>query len=165
MRNNSQFEALQLTTANNSPVPIASYRQQSSDDRQMLKSATDPETRSRPEITQLIDRLLTDGRRWASAEAEVAKLELADLKSRAIRAVIFAILAFAAALCALVALSQAGIAFLAPVVGSVGLAALAVAGLLLVVVAVCVFVMRSALSWRTGSIFFRWFTRRPSAGA
>jgi hypothetical protein len=60
--------------------------------------------------------------------------------------------------------SQAGIAFLTPHVDGAGVAALIVGGVLLLLVAVCVFVMRSAFAWRTESIFFRWLGRRPGDG-
>lgn len=129
----------------------------------MLKSAMDTDTAPRPEINQLIERLQSDGRRWAAAETELAKVELGELKGKAIRAAVFAIVAFASIFCALVVFSQAGIAFLTPYVDSAGVAALIVGGFLLLLVVISVFVMRSAFSWRTESIFFRWFTRRSAA--
>jgi hypothetical protein len=83
------------------------------------------------------------------------------LKGQAIRALTFAILGFAAVFCALVVLSQAGIAFLTPYVDGPGVAALIVGVVLLALVAISFLVMRSALSWRTESVFFRWLGRRP----
>ena len=129
----------------------------------MLKNATDRETATRPEINQLIDRLQSDGRRWATAETELAKVELGELKGKAIRAVVFAIVAFAASFCALVVLSQAGIAFLTPYVDSVGAAALIVGGVLVLLVIISLLIMRSAFSWHAESIFFRWLGRRSDA--
>ena len=129
----------------------------------MLKSVMDTETAPRPEITKLIERLQSDGRRWARAETALAKAELGELKGQAIRFAISATVAFAATFCALVAFSQAGVAFLTPYVDSVGLAALIVGAVLMLLVVLSVLVMRSALSWSTESIFFRWFTRRSSA--
>lgn len=129
----------------------------------MLKSATDAETAPRPEIAKLVERLQSDGRRWAKAEFQLAEAEMAELKGKAIRVVSFAIVGFAAIFCALVVFSQAGIAFLTPYVGSAGIAALIVGGVLLLVVVLSVLIIRSAFSWRTESIFFRWFTRRSDA--
>lgn len=130
----------------------------------MLKSATDAESAPRPEITKLVERLQSDGRRWAKAEFQLAETELAELKGKAIRVVSFAILGFAAIFCALVVFSQAGIAFLTPYVESVGIAALIVGGILLLLVVLSILMIRSAFSWRTESIFFRWFARRPETG-
>lgn len=130
----------------------------------MLKQADEMQQPDRPEIRQLIERAVADGRGWAEAEVAMARAELGELKGQAIRAVTFAVLGLAAVFCALVVLSQAGIAFLEPHVDSPGVAALIVGGVLLLLVAVCVLVMRSAFSWRTESIFFRWFGRRPSHG-
>ena len=127
----------------------------------MLKQADEMQQASRPEIRQVLDRLSADGMGWAEAELAMARAELSELKGKAIRAAIFAIIGFAAVFSALVVLSQAGIAFLAPHVGSVGVAALIVGGVLLLLVAVSFFVMRSAFAWRTESIFFRWMGRRP----
>lgn len=129
----------------------------------MLKSAMDTETTPRPEIAKLIERLQTDSRRWALAETELAKAELGELRGKAVRVAIFAVVAIAATFAALVALSQAGIAFLAPYVDSDGVAALIVGGILALTVVVSILIMVSASSWRTESIFFRWFTRRPDA--
>jgi uncharacterized membrane protein YqjE len=131
----------------------------------MLKRADEMQPGDRPEIRQLLERLSADGRGWAEAELAMARSELGELKGQAIRAVAFAILGFAAVFSALVVLSQAGIAFLTPYVDSTGVAALIVGVVLLVLVAVSFLVMRSAFSWRTESIFFRWFGRRPSGGA
>ncbi len=125
----------------------------------MLKGATGANPNPRIEISRLIEKLMADGRRWASAESEVAKLELVDLKNRVIRAAAWAMLALSSGLCALIALSQAGIALLTPVLGSTGLAALVVTGLLLAIAAIAIMAMRKTLSWQTESIFFRWFTR------
>lgn len=128
----------------------------------MLKHADERQEASRPEIRQLLDRLSADGRGWAEAEIALARAELGELKGQAITAVASAIVGFAAVLCALVVVSQAGIAFLTPHVDGQGVAALIVGAALLVLVAVSFLVTRSALSWRTESIFFRWFGRRPS---
>jgi uncharacterized membrane protein YqjE len=130
----------------------------------MLKHADEMQQRDRPEIRQLIERLTTDGRGWAEAEVAMARAELSELKDQAIRAVTFAVLGLAAVFCALVVLSQAGIAFLEPYVDSPGVAALIVGGVLVVLVVLCLLVMRSAFSWRTESVFFRWFGHRPRDG-
>lgn len=125
----------------------------------MLKGATGSSPNPRIEISQLAEKLLADGRRWASAETQVARLELADLKNRVIRAAAWAMLALVSSLCAMIALSQAGIALLATLLGSTGVASLAVSGLLLLVAGIAVIAIRKTLSWQTESIFFRWFTR------
>lgn len=130
----------------------------------MLKQADEMQKPNRPEVRQLIDRLTTDGRGWAEAEVAMARAELGELKGQAIRAVSFGVLALAAVFCTLVVLSQAGIAFLEPYVDGQGVAALIVGGLLALLVVICILVMRSAFSWRTESIFFRWFGHRPSGG-
>ena len=124
----------------------------------MLKHAPEPGTVDRPDISELIQRLSADGKRWAEAEANLAKAELGVLKGQAFKIVAFSILAFAAIFCALVALTLAGIAFLTPYVDHAGVASLIVTGLLLVIIAISVFVIRGALSWKTESIFFRWFS-------
>ena len=131
----------------------------------MLKHRDEMQEANRPEIRQLLERLSADGRGWAEAELAMARAELGELKGQAIRAVSFAIIGFAAVFATLVVLSQAGIAFLTPYVDSPGVAALIVGGVLLLLVAVSYFVMRSAFSWRTESVFFRWFGRRPGSGA
>ena len=88
-------------------------------------------------------------------------MELGELKGQAVRALGFGLLGFAAAFCFLVVLSQAMIAFLAPQVGSTGLAALIVSGVLLVLAVVSFVLMRSAATWRAESIFFRWLAPPP----
>lgn len=130
----------------------------------MLKQADEMRQPDRPEIRQLIERLTTDGRGWAEAEVAMARAELGELKGQAIRAVTFAVLGLASVFCALVVLSQAGIAFLEPYVDGPGVAALIVGGVLVLLVIVCALVLRSAFSWRTESIFFRWFGHRPGGG-
>jgi uncharacterized membrane protein YqjE len=130
----------------------------------MLKHADEMQQPDRTEIRQLLERLTTEGRGWAEAEFAMARAELGELKGHAIRAVTFAVLGLAAVFCALFVLSQAGIAFLEPYVGNAGVAALIVGGLLVLLVVVCLLVMRNALSWRTESIFFRWFGHRPRGG-
>ncbi len=131
----------------------------------MLKHADEMRESDRPEIRQLLERLSADGYGWAEAELALARTELNALKGQLIRAVTFAILGFAAVFCALVVLSQAGILFLTPYVDGPGVAALIVGAVLLVLVAVSFLVMKTAFSWRTESIFFRWFGRRPPGGA
>lgn len=131
----------------------------------MLKSAMEAETSTRPEIIKLIDRLQSDGRRWAMAESELAKIEMDELKNKAIRVVSFAIVSIAAIFCALAAFTQAGIAFLTPYVDSFGLAALIIGGILVMLVVASILVIRSTLTWRAESIVFRWLTRRSDAGA
>lgn len=127
---------------------------------QMLKHASESGMTERPEISQLIQRLSADGRRWAEAEVNLAKAELGLLKGQAVKVAAFSILAFAATFCALVALTQAGIAFLTPYVDNAGVAGIIVFALLLAIAAVSVLIIRSAFSWKTESIFFRWFTSR-----
>lgn len=129
----------------------------------MLKTASEAETVTRPDIAELIQRLSDDSRRWAEAELRLARIELRDLRNNAVRAVAFAIVAFAAAFCALVVLSQAAVVFLAPVVGGYGWAAMVVAGVLLVIVAISVMVLRSSMSWKADSLFFRWFSSHSTA--
>ncbi len=133
----------------------------------MLDHAADTDRTVRPDLSDLIERLSRDGKRWADAEMTMARIELSDLKSQVAKALCFAVLGFAAAFCALVALSQAGIAVLTPVVNDVGIAAVLVAGVMILLAVLSFLGMRRALSWETESIFFRWFTRtardaRPS---
>jgi len=131
----------------------------------MLKHADEMQEANRPEIRQLLERLSADGYGWAEAELALARAELSELKGQAIRAVTFAIIGIAAVFSALVVISQAGIFFLTPYVDGPGVAALIVGAVLLVLVATSFLMMRSAFSWRTESIFFRWFGRRPPGGA
>jgi len=131
----------------------------------MLKHTDEMQEANRPEIRELIERLSAEGRSWAEAELALARAELGELKGQAIRAVTFAIVGFAAVFCALVVFSQAAIAFLTPYVDGTGVAALIVGFVLLLLVVLSYFVMRSAFSWRTDSIFFRWFGRSPQGGA
>lgn len=130
----------------------------------MLKHSDEIAEADRPEIRRLLERLSADGRGWAEAELAMARAELSELKGQAIKAVSFAILGFAAVFASLVALSQAGIAFLTPYVDGPGVAALIVGGVLLLLVIISFLVMRGAFSWRTESVFFRWFGRRPAGG-
>lgn len=130
----------------------------------MLKHTDEMQDADRPEIRDLIERLSAEGRSWAEAELSLARAELGELKGQAIRAVTFAIIGFAAVFSALVVFSQAAIAFLTPHVDGTGVAALIVGGVLLVLVVISFQVMRSALSWRTDSIFFRWFGKSPPGG-
>ena len=132
---------------------------------QMLKHADEMQESTRPEIRQLLERLSADGRGWAEAELALARAELGELKGQAIRAAVFAVIGVAAVFCALAAFSQAGIAFLTPHVDSPGLAALIVGAVLLLLVAVSVMLIRNAMSWRTESIFFRWFGGGSSGDA
>jgi hypothetical protein len=131
----------------------------------MLKHTDEMHEAHRPEIRQLLERLSADGRGWAEAELAMARAELVELKGQAIRLVICAIIGFAAAFATLVVLSQAGIAFLTPHVDGPGVAGLIVGGVLLLVGFVSYLVMRRAFSWRTESVFLRWFGRRPDGGA
>ena len=130
----------------------------------MLKHSDETQEGTRPDIRHLLERLSADGRGWAEAELALARAEIGELKGQAIKAVTFAILGLAAVFTALVVLSQAGIAFLMPYVDGPGVAALIVGLVLLVLVVICALVMRSAFSWRTESIFFRWFGHRSSGG-
>ena len=131
----------------------------------MLKHADEMHEANRPEIRHLLERFSADGRGWAEAELAMARAELGELKGQAIRAAVFAILGFAAVFCALVVLSQAAIAFLLPYVDGPGVAALIVGCALLVLVVAALLMMRSAFSWRTESVFFRWFGHRPPGGS
>lgn len=131
----------------------------------MLKHSDESHEGERPEIRALLERLSADGRDWAEAELTLAKLELGELKRQAIRAIAFALLGLAAAFCMLVAFSQAGIALLAPYVDGTGVAALIVGLVLLLFVAISFLVMRRSFTWRTESMLFRWFGRRPANGA
>jgi hypothetical protein len=130
----------------------------------MLKHTDEMQDAHRPEIRELLERLSADGRGWAEAEIAMARAELGELKGQAIRAVSFAIIGFAAVFATIVVLSQAGIAFLTPLAGGASAAALIVGGVLLLIVIASCLVIRSAFSWRTESIFFRWFGRRPGGG-
>jgi uncharacterized membrane protein YqjE len=131
----------------------------------MLKHTDEMHEANRPEIRELIERLSSEGRSWAEAELVLARAELGELKGQAIRAVTFAIVGFAAVFSALVVFSLAAIAFITPYVDGPGVAALIVGFVLLLLVAVSYFIMRSALSWRTDSIFLRWFGHNPAGGA
>lgn len=130
----------------------------------MLMHADEHVDGGRPGISELLGRLGADGRDWAEAELAMARLELGELRSHAMRMVLFAAVAFAAVFCAMVALSQAGIAALTPYAGE-ALSALTVAGLLAIVVVLCVLALRQSFSWRTESIFFRWFGQRHMGGS
>lgn len=79
----------------------------------MLKQNDDSDTRERPPIEGLLERLLQEGRDWAAAEAALARVGLADAKRRTLRMIAFAAVAFAAALCMVIALAEAAIAALA----------------------------------------------------
>lgn len=125
----------------------------------MLDHAADTDGRARPDLSDLIERLSRDGKRWAAAELAMARIEISGLKRQVARALGFAVLGFAAVLCALVALSQAGIAFLTPVFESAGVAALLVAASLMALAVVSYLGIRAALQWEAESIFFRCFTR------
>lgn len=129
----------------------------------MLESAIEPETASRPGIVNLIRRLKHETRAWVEAEVTLASIELGELRSRVLRLVISATIGFAAVFSALVVLTQAGVAVLAPLVGSVPLAALIVAAALVVLIAVCVWRIRSALSWQAESMFLRRIKRHPTS--
>lgn len=131
----------------------------------MLKHSDESHEGERPEIRALLERLTADGREWADAELALARAELGELKRQAIKAIVFALLGFAAVFCTLVVLSQAGIAFLTPYVDGVGVAALIVGVVLLLFVLLSFLVMRRSFTWRTESILFRWFGRRPPGGA
>lgn len=130
----------------------------------MLKHADEMQESTRPDIRQLLERLTADGRGWAEAEFALARTELNALKAQAIRAASFAVIGIASVFCALAAFSQAGIAFLTPHVDSAGVAALIVGSVFLVLVAGSALLIRNALSWRTQSVFFRWFGGRSSGG-
>jgi uncharacterized membrane protein YqjE len=131
----------------------------------MLNHADEMQEANRPEIKQLLERLSAEGRGWAEAELALAQMELVELKDQAIRAAVFAAVGFASVFTALVVFSQAGIAFLKPHVDGEGFAALIVGLVLLLIVALSGLMIRRAFSWRTESIFFRWFGRRSQHGA
>lgn len=122
----------------------------------MLKPPDETAEAERPELGRLIDRLGKDAREWAAAELALARVELAELKVRAVRAGIFAAVALAALICFLMAMTVAGIALLAPHAGGAGVAALVVAVLLGCVFTASLLGLRRALAWRRESIFFRW---------
>lgn len=130
----------------------------------MLKPNDQMTEADRPEIRRLLQRLSAEVRGWAEAEVAMARAELGELKGQAIKVVSFAVIGFAAVFAALVALPQAGIAFIMPYVSGPGVAALIVGGVLLLLVILSFVVMRSAFSWRTESVFFRWFGRPPAGG-
>lgn len=130
----------------------------------MLRHA-DETREDRPEISRLLERLTAESRGWAEAELVLARLELQELKRQAISAAVYAVLGFAAVFAALAALTQAAIALLAPYVDGPGVAALIVAVVLVLLVVACALALRNALSWRTESIFFRWFGHRSSHDA
>jgi hypothetical protein len=123
----------------------------------MLKYSHASTTPEPPDISELFERLSREGRGWAEAEVRLARAELGAFKGQAIRIVICGVLAFALTFCALFVLSQAAVAFLAPYVDSVGVASLIVGFALIVLVAISLFLMRSALSFRADSVFLRWF--------
>lgn len=118
----------------------------------------------RPEISALFERLSSDGRDWAEAELALARAELGELRNQAMRAALFAAMGFAAVFCAMSALSQAGIALLTPHVSSEGVAALIVFVALVLLVIASGLALRRSISWRTESIFFRWFGAGASRG-
>ncbi|WP_421696062.1 phage holin family protein [Aestuariivirga sp.] len=130
----------------------------------MLNQADAPHDSGRPGISELFERLGADGRDWAEAELALARAELGELKSQAMRAAVFASIAFAATFCAMVALTQAGIAVLTPLLGSEALAALIVGIVLVLLVIASAFSLMRCFSWRTESIFFRWFGGPSSHG-
>lgn len=131
----------------------------------MLKHSDEVHEGERPEIRALLARLSADGREWAEAELALARAELGELKRQAIRVIASALLGLAAVFCALAVLSQAGIAFLTPYVDGAGVAALIVGIALILLVILSFLLMRRSFTWRTESLFFRWFGRRPSDGA
>ncbi len=131
----------------------------------MLNHADEMQEANRPEIRQLLERLSAEGRGWAEAELALARIELGELKGQAIRAAVFAAIGLASVFSALVVFSQAGIAFLTPHVDGEGVAALIVGVVLLLIVAICGLMVRRVFSWRTESVFFRWFGRRSQGGA
>jgi len=118
----------------------------------------------RPEVLQLVRQARDDASAWATAELALAKIELGDLKAKALKVVVCAVVMLAAMFCALVVLSQAGIALLATYTGSVGVAALIVAGLLIALLVITFVVMRNSLSWQPESAVFRWFTNSQPSG-
>lgn len=130
----------------------------------MLKHSDETQGSERPEIRALLERLSAEGRGWAEAELALAKVEIGELKRQVIKALVFAILGLAAVFCALVVLCQAAIAFVTPYVDGTGVAALIIAGVLVLLVIAVLLALRSAFAWRTESIFFRWFGRRTTTG-
>lgn len=128
----------------------------------MLKHAHESEENDRPDFNRLIDTLLKESRGWAEAEVALARIELAELKAGIIKAALLAGLGFAAGLGAIFALSQAAIVLLAPHAGGAGMAAAAVAVFFALAAVAAVLALRSALSWRRESIFFRWLGARPA---
>lgn len=131
----------------------------------MLNHSDDNETRERPEISRLLERLAQESRQWAEAEVTLAQVELAQLKAQVLRAALFAGLGFAAMLCAVVALTLAATDALSRHVMAPGLAALAVAVALALAAAAFAMMARRAVSWHSESLFFRWLGSRPGPGA
>lgn len=121
-----------------------------------MQNPSDDISGERPLIGHLLERLTREGHAWAQAEVKLAQLELAELRSQALRAAGFAAIALGSMICMLLALTQAAITALSAYVPAPGLAGLIVAtGLALLAVASGLAAWR-AIAWRTESLFFRW---------
>lgn len=130
----------------------------------MLKHSDDVDAGDRPDIGRLLERLARESREWAEAEMTLARIELAELKLQALKAAGLAAIGFAFALCALLALTEAAIDAMSRVVATPFTAALIVAVILALVAIGCGLGARSAMAWRTESLFFRWLGSRPGDG-
>lgn len=130
----------------------------------MLNRAAESDGNDRPDYCSLIDRLAQESREWADAELVLARIELAGLRAQLVRKAVFAAVGVLAALCVFMALTQAGILLLAPLMGSAGLAALAVALAFALVAAVCVLAMRRVPQVPRESLVFRWFAPKRGEG-
>lgn len=130
----------------------------------MLKHSDDSPSAERPEISRLLQRLASESRAWAEAEARLARLELSGLKAQLTKLAIMAALGIAAALCMFLALTQAMIGAVAQLSGNVVIAALAVAFVFALLAVLCALGARRFMVWRTESIFFRWLGSRSADG-
>ena len=128
----------------------------------MLKHSDD-EARSGPgpEIGRLLERLASESREWAAAEAGLARIELRALKTQVKRALIASAIGVAAVLCMLLALTQAMIAAMSRLMGDAATAALLVGIAFALLALRCLFVAHRFTRWRTESIFLRWLGSRP----
>jgi len=128
----------------------------------MLKQNDDAsDMGERPEIRDLLERALREGRAWAEAEAELTRLELRDMKRQAVKASIFLAVGFAALLCMLLAFTQAAVALLAFYM-SVPAAAATVGAVLSIVAGCCWMLARRGADESPDSVLLRWLFRGRS---
>jgi hypothetical protein len=128
----------------------------------MLKYSRASADQDRPGLSEIVGRLSHEGSEWVGTEMRLARAELEDFKSRAIKVLCFGLVAFVLLFCSLFILSQSAVEFLAPIAGGPAPASLIVGLILMAGVAVSLLVTRNALAWRADSIFFRWFARHSN---